>query len=85
MFEKNCYLKWGDGRPVIKTINGLQAVDDAIKWLKRANPVRPLQWSCLLARAAKQHVEDIGARGSCSHVGGDGRGPKERMNMHGNI
>ena len=58
MFENNLYLKRGDGRPVIKTIEGTYGVDTAIKFLKRAAPARPLQWSNLLMKSSKSHVED---------------------------
>jgi len=38
-----------------------------------------------MARASKDHVEDIGAGGMSTHVGSNGHGPKDRMNCYGKI
>ena len=39
LFEKDYYLNIGRGRPIIKTIDGVNGVKEAIKFLKYAKPV----------------------------------------------
>lgn len=54
-----------DGEPAtaIRTREGPVAVNDAIEFLRRSQPVRPLEYSSDLSLAAKDHVEDIGPKG----------------------
>jgi uncharacterized protein YkwD len=71
------------GRDPIRTREGVKALDEAIRALERAKPVRALTWSPGLARAAAQHVADIGPRGALDHQGKDRSWPHQRMGRFG--
>jgi uncharacterized protein YkwD len=73
------------GRDPIRTREGVKALDEAIRVLERAKPVRALTWSPGLAKAAAQHVADIGPRGAVDHQGKDGSWPHQRMGRHGQL
>lgn len=57
--------------------------------LERVNAERlraglpPLTADTVLARAARIHAEDMAARGSVSHIGGDGSDPSQRLDRVG--
>jgi uncharacterized protein YkwD len=73
------------GRDPIRTREGVKALDEAIRVLERTRPVRAMTWSPGLARAAAQHVADIGGRGAVDHQGKDGSWPHQRMARHGTL
>ena len=66
----------------IETYEGVQAVYDAIEFLKNQNPVEPLQYCPELAQACKDHAKDIGSKGLSSHEGSDGNGLCERIEKY---
>ncbi len=70
------------GRTVIRTREGVGAVDDAIRFLRRARPLAPLAFSEGIARAAAEHVAEQ-AGGGMGHRGLGRSNPGERMNRHG--
>ena len=47
--------------------------------------MEPLRWSPELAKAAKEHAEDIGPKGIMSHEGSNGSTVKDRLQRHGKI
>lgn len=71
------------GEPTIITKEGVSAVDEAIRFLKKAKPVARLEYSAGMSRAAMDHVQDQGRRGTLGHRGSDGSEPAERVNRYG--
>lgn len=70
------------GRTRMRTKEGIAAVDEAIRFLRRARPIAPLACSPGMARAAAEHVNDQAA-GGFGHRGSDRSKPAARMNRHG--
>ncbi len=70
------------GRTVLRTHEGVAAVDDAIRFLRRAKPLVPLAFSEGMARAAADHVAEQ-AGGGLGHRSFGGSDPGERLNRHG--
>jgi len=71
------------GRNPIITREGAPAVNEAIEYLKSAQPVPPLRVSKGLSYAARDHVEDQGPTGLTGHYGSDKSSPKERIDRFG--
>lgn len=70
------------GGTKLRTREGIGAVDEAIRFLRRAHPIAPLILSHGISMAAVEHVADQ-ADGSLGHAGSDHSGPGDRMNRHG--
>ncbi len=68
----------------VQTQEGVNAVDDAIAYLKMIEPVEALTPSPGMSQAAKDHVRDQGPKGSLGHQGSDGSGMSERVRRYGN-
>ena len=83
--EKN--LKRGQGRPTIRTKEGVEAVFDAIEYLGSCNMTQALNWSPEMAQAAKDHVLDIGPKGLITHTSTEGENikAKQRLRRYGQI
>ena len=71
------------GRRPINTIEGVEGVDEAIRFLATAAPQEPLRPSHGLSRAAEDHARDSGEKGWMGHAGSDGSEPGDRANRHG--
>lgn len=69
--------------PSILTEEGVSAVDEAIRFLKSAKPLAPLEYSKGMSRAAMDHVRDQGRKGTLGHRGSDGSQPGDRVNRYG--
>lgn len=67
----------------ISTFEGLAAVDDAISYLRAAQPVTPLEASEPAFLAAKDHAVDLMKNGITGHIGSDGTKPNERVDRYG--
>lgn len=61
------------GRVTIQTREGVAAVDEAIRFLRRQPPLPPLRRDAVLEAAARDHVADQGPTGLIGHHGSDGR------------
>jgi uncharacterized protein YkwD len=61
-FEQGTLLKQ-PGKTTLRTKEGPAAVNEAIEYLNRLAPVAPLKWNEELAKAARDHVVDTGAKG----------------------
>ncbi len=71
------------GEIALRTEEGVRAVDEAIRFLRRAQPIGPVTPSRGMSRGARDHVRDSGPRGRTGHVGTDGSHPWDRVNRHG--
>jgi uncharacterized protein YkwD len=67
----------------IQTSEGVNAVDEAIKFLSRVKPLPPLTWSEGLAAAATELAEEQGRSGATGHTGRQSHGVQERIERHG--
>ena len=70
------------GKTMMRTREGVGAVDDAIRFLRRTRPLGPLAFSDGIAMAAAEHVAEQ-AGGGFGHLGSGRSDPGERMNRHG--
>lgn len=67
----------------IQTQEGRKAVDEAITFLARQKPLKPLTWSNGLAVAAGSLVNEQGSTGATGHRDSHGNGPRERVEYQG--
>jgi uncharacterized protein YkwD len=71
------------GEVPIRTKEGLAAVDEAMRWLRKQRPVGALGYSRGLSLAARDLVAPQGASGGFGHTGPDGSTPSDRIARHG--
>ncbi|MDX2127405.1 MAG: CAP domain-containing protein [Chloroherpetonaceae bacterium] len=71
------------GETAIITSEGVDALDEAIRYLKGAKPIGALKSSNGLAKAAKDHCNDQGPTGKIGHTGSNGSDMGSRMNRYG--
>ena len=67
----------------IQMVEGIEAFNDAISFLKSIKPLEPLTWDENLAKSAKEHVDDIGPKGLLQYQSSDGTEPEERICKYG--
>jgi uncharacterized protein YkwD len=83
-FQGKFYVLPGRTIPTrVQTSEGVKAVDEAIKFLVRQKPLRPLAWSDGLAAAAAELAKDQGRSGATGHFDRRSNGPRERIERHG--
>ena len=70
-------------RDPLRTKEGVAALDDALRALKRAKRAKPLTLDEDMSHAAADHVADIGPRGVLSHDGDNGSDPFARLARYG--
>jgi len=71
------------GKPAEVTVEGLSALDEAIRFLRAAQPLPPLQVYKGMSLAAKDHSRDLGTSGNTGHSGSDGSTPNVRASRYG--
>jgi uncharacterized protein YkwD len=71
------------GQPPIRTQEGVRAVDEAIRFLRAVSPLPPLRLSAGMSMGAKDHVNDIGFKGTIGHYGSDGSQFLDRIDRYG--
>lgn len=75
-----------EGKVTLRTKEGAEAVQEAIEFLKKCEPMQPLKWNESVSKAAKDHTLDIGPKGLIQHDSSDGKtGVKERLKRYGNV
>jgi uncharacterized protein YkwD len=67
---------------LIRTEEGIVAVDEAIQALRETEPLPALAPSDFLFLAAKDHVADMAKTGILGHTGSDGSTTKDRIERH---
>lgn len=82
-FYKGKYLMI-PGETTLITVEGVEAVDEAIKFLKKASPLPALKPSKGMSLGARDHVMDQGPTGGIGHGGSDGSSSAERVSRYGN-
>jgi len=71
------------GRRPVWTNEGVEAVEEAMRFLLVQAPVPPLVASQGLSKAARDHVRDSGPNGGMGHIGSDESEPADRVNRYG--
>ena len=66
----------------LETFEGVQGVEEAIRFLTVKNPVPELIYSDELSRAAKDHAKDIGEHNLTGHDGSDGSMLSDRIERY---
>jgi hypothetical protein len=66
----------------LHTSEGVEAIDDAIRFLRHARPITPLAFSTGLSRAAADHVAEQ-ASGALGHTGAGHTSPANRISRYG--
>ena len=72
-----------EGRANLRTQEGVEAVKEAIEFLKKAGSNPPLKWNEDLQKAAKEHVDDIGPKGMIQHESSQNISARERIEKFG--
>ena len=80
--KKNNILKRKDSNLQIQTIEGKEAYEDAILFLKQQKPVPALKKENKLSYAAQDLVKDIGERGVVTHEDKEGQFTSERIEKY---
>jgi uncharacterized protein YkwD len=65
------------------TAEGITAVDEAINFLRTAQPLPPLVVYRGMYLAAKDHANDLALKGVTGHRGSDGSSPNARLERYG--
>lgn len=81
-FEGKIYRAPGSVEMVV-TVEGVAAVDDAIRFLEHQSPVPPLKWSPGLALAAADLVHEQAQTGDVGHTGHKSGDMERRIERHG--
>jgi uncharacterized protein YkwD len=68
---------------VLVTNEGVEALDDAIKFLRDAKPAPPLELRKGMVQAAKSHATDLASSNKFGHRGSDGSKPDDRISRYG--
>lgn len=79
-FNDNVYALAGNTK--FRTREGVRALDEAVRFLQRAQPQAPLAVSDGMCRAAADHCADQ-ANGRMGHKGSDWSSPGQRISKYG--
>lgn len=67
---------------LLRSREGVNALDDAVRFLRRTSPLPPLSTSSGMSEAAAEHVSEQ-ADGGFGHSGSNGSNPATRLSQHG--
>jgi len=81
--SKDCDYKRPGATTAYKTLEGIIALDDAIKFLRATKPMPPLTVSFGMSLSARDHIKDLTATMKTGHKGSDGSLPDQRVNRYG--
>lgn len=70
------------GKPPLRTREGVAGLEEALRFLRHARPLGPLEFSVGLSIAAREHVIDQSA-GGFGHRGSDHNNSAKRISRHG--
>jgi uncharacterized protein YkwD len=76
-------MRKGRGAVRVVTVEGIEAVEEAVEFLRGATPVSSLRLSDGMSRAARDHVAGQGRAGTMGHRGIRGGSPGDRVNRYG--
>ncbi len=82
LFHGDAYRLPGK-RVMVRTSEGVAAVNEGIRFLSRRKPLPPLAWSADLAAAAAALAREEGESGEIGHRGRESGGPEERIEGRG--
>lgn len=77
------YFRNLSGGPLWSSNEGVAAIDEAIAYMRRMKPRRPLAPGALLFAAAADHTAEQGPRGTIGHVSDGGLWPADRLRRRG--
>ena len=66
----------------ILTYEGVDAIEEAIQYLKIVKPLYPLTYSEEISKACRDHIADIGPKGLITHIGSDGKNITDRIEKY---
>ena len=81
-YYKDNFLYLPTNTKPIKTIEGIKACEEAIRFLKKQEAVNALINDERLSKAAEDHVNDIGKNGLSSYEGSDGSSVLDRVQKY---
>lgn len=67
----------------IRTKEGIPAVQEAVRYLRKVGAMEPFKSSEGISKAARDHVRDQGPAGTTGHYGSDRSSPFDRMKRYG--
>lgn len=71
------------GQKALATKEGVKALDEVILMLKMTRPLEALAPAHALTKAARDHVDNTGPKGTLGHVGTDKSNPNDRAARYG--
>lgn len=75
-------IHFPDGR-ILVTNEGVEALEDAIKFVRSVKPLPPYELREGLIKAAKVHATDMVTANRSGHMGSDGSKPTDRISRYG--
>jgi uncharacterized protein YkwD len=75
-------IHFPEGR-VLVTNEGVEALDDAIKFLREVKPLPPFELRAGMVQAARVHANDLASSDKSGHRGSDGSKPDDRISRFG--
>lgn len=83
LYRPDGLVEANPGGMLIRTHEGVSALNEAIRFLRRAQPLPPLSYCEGLALSARDHALEQGQTGQTGHAGRGGSSPFTRMGRYG--
>jgi uncharacterized protein YkwD len=81
--DKNTHVLSEPGKIQVQMVEGEDVINEAISYLNSLPLLNPFIWDPNLAKAAMEHVMDIGPKGLLSYQSSDGTEPEDRISKYG--